>query len=132
MPEALPRTLDRLEAILGAAALDALWIFPPLVKGRKEWGLVVASCFPDEGDRRRLFTARYRAERTGKGLEVESEVSEQGEAPPDRFPRIVEGVVRRSAVELGDPEEVVIEGEIEKFRSLMEGFDPSLLETVEP
>jgi hypothetical protein len=128
----VPRTLDRLGAILGAEALDALWIFPPLVKGRKEWGLVVASCFPEEGDRRRLFTARYRAERTGKGLELESEVSEQGEAPPDRFPRIVEGVVRRSAVELGDPEEVAIEGDTDKFRSLMEGFDPSLLETVEP
>ena len=131
VPEALPRTLDRIRTLLGSEALDTLWIFPPLVKGRKEWGLIVASCFPDQGERRRLFTARYQAERTGKGLEVESEISEQGEAPPDRFPRIVEGVVRRSAVELGDPDEVAIEGDPERFRSLMDDFDPSLLEVLE-
>jgi hypothetical protein len=132
VPEALPRTLDRIGTVLGAEVLDTLWIFPPLIKGRKEWGLVVASCFVEQGERRRLFTARYSAERTGKGLDVESEISEQGEAPADRFPRMMEGVVRRSAVELGDPTEVVIEGAPDQFRSLMAGFDPAFLETVEP
>lgn len=131
VPEALPRTLDRLASRLGATALDTLWIFPPLVKGRREWGLVVASCFVEDGTRRRLLTARYSAERTGKGLEWESEISDEGDAPPDRFPRIVDGVVRRSAVELGDPTEVAIGGEEDRFRALMEEFDPAWSEIVE-
>ena len=132
MPEALPRTLDRLGSRLGPDRLDTLWIFPPLVKGRREWGLVVASCFAARDESRRsLVTARYSAERTGRGLEVEAEIQEQGEAPPDRVPRMMEGVVRRSAVELGDPREVIIEGDEAEFRTLMDEFDPTLLETVE-
>lgn len=131
VPEALPRTLDLLGRRLDPARLDTLWIFPPLVRGRREWGLVVASCFGSGDDRRRLLTARYSAERTGRGLEVESEITEEGEAPPDRIPRVVDGVVRRSGVQKGDPREVVIGGELEAFTELMREFDPTLLEVVE-
>ena len=131
VPEALPRTLDRLGRRLDPARLDTLWIFPPLVRGRREWGLVVASCFGSGDDRRHLLTARYSAERTGRGLEVESEITEEGEAPPDRIPRVVDGVVRRSGVQKGDPREVVIGGELEAFTELMREFDPTLLEVVE-
>lgn len=131
VPEALPRTLDRLGRRLDPGRLDTLWIFPPLVKGRREWGLVVASCFAAEEDRRRLLTARYAAERTGRGLDVESEITEEGEAPPDRIPRVVDGVVRRSGVQEGDPREVVIRGEPEAFLELMREFDPALLEVFE-
>ncbi len=131
VPEALPRTLDRLGRRLDPARLDTLWIFPPLVKGRREWGLVVASCFATGDDRRRLLTARYSAERTGRGLELESEITEEGEAPPDRIPRVVDGVVRRSGVQKGDPREVVIGGELEAFSELMKEFDQTLLEIVE-
>jgi hypothetical protein len=111
--------------------LDGLWIFPPLVKGRREWGLVVASCFVDQSERRSLYTARYSAERTGSGLDLETDISEQGEAPPDRFPRVVDGVVRRSGIELGEPRQVSIAGDTEAFRELMSEFDASLLEIVD-
>ena len=132
VPEALPRTLDRVGDLLGPGRLDSLWIFPPLVKGRREWGLVVASCFASDGERRVLYTARYSSERTGKGLEVDIEINAQGEAPPDRFPRVVDGVVRRSGIELGDPREVCIGGDPPSFQALMDEFDPALLEAVEP
>jgi len=79
-----------------------------------------------------LYTARYSAERTGRGLEVDTEINVQGEAPPDRFPRVVDGVVRRSGIELGDPREVRIDGDASSFRALMDEFDPALLETAEP
>lgn len=127
VPEAVPRTLVLLRDRVGAEALDRLWIFPPLVRGRKEWGLIAASCFAEDG-RRRLVTARYVAERTGRGLTFEPDVSEEGLAPQDRFPRIVGGVVDRAESELGDPREVELEGDPGKFEALMDEFDPSLLE----
>lgn len=132
VPEALPRTLRMLERRLGPETLDRVWIFPPLVRGRKEWGLVTVSRFAaDEGrvtDRRSLFSASYTAERTGKGLHLEHRLLEQGSAPPDRFPRVMDGVVRRSADELGDPREVTVEGDVTRFEELMAEFDGALFE----
>lgn len=132
VPEALPRTLRMIGERLGPESLDRLWIFPPLVRGRRERGLVAASSFhAGDGERRVLFTAPYTAERTGKGLAIEFVLNEQGEAPPDRLPRIMDGVVLRSGDELGDPREVEIAGEPERFQELMAEFDPALLEAEE-
>ena len=128
VPEALPRTLLMLGERLGPESLDRLWIFPPLVRGRKERGLVAASRFhPGDEDRRLLFTAPYVAERTGKGLELECTLEEQGEAPPDRLPRVMYGVVSRSGDELGEAREVELGGDPARFRELLEEFDPALL-----
>ena len=55
VPEALPQALGVIRERLGTGRVDALWLFPPLVRGRSERGLVVASCFVEHGDRRRLF-----------------------------------------------------------------------------
>lgn len=127
VPEAVPRALLLLRDRVGAEALDRLWIFPPLVRGRKEWGLIAASCFAEDG-RRRLVTTRYVAERTGRGLTFEPDVSEEGLAPDDRFPRMIGGVVERAESGLGDPREVELEGDPGRFQDLMDEFDPSLLE----
>lgn len=127
VPEAIPRTLVLLGERVGAEALDRVWIFPPLVRGRKEWGLIAASCFAEDG-RRRLVTARYVAERTGRGLTFEPDLTEEGLAPRDRFPRMIGGVVERAESELGDPREVELAGEPGRFEALMREFDPSLLE----
>ena len=129
VPEALPRTLAMVGERLGADSLDRLWIFPPLVRGRRESGLVAASRFhPVDEERRLLFTARYSAERTGKGLELDRRIEEQGESPPDRLPRVMVGVVRRSGDELGEAREVEIGGDPERFRALLAEFDPALYE----
>ena len=130
VPEALPRTLQELGRRLGPGEIDQLWIFPPLIKGRKEWGLVAAGCFAGEG-RRRLITARYTAERTGTELRVDRGLAEEGIAPPDRLPHVMEGVVRRSEVDLGEPKVVEIGGDADRFESLMEEFDAVLLEATE-
>lgn len=131
VPEGLPRTLQRLSATVGARELDRLWIFPPMVRGRKEWGLVAAGCFA-EGGHLRLVTASYSAERTGAGLEVDMRVREEGSAPPDRFPRVMQGVARRSELDLGEARLVEISGNQESFEDLMAEFSEDLLETVEP
>jgi len=130
VPEALPRTLQELGRRLGPEEIDQLWIFPPLIRGRKEWGLVAAGCFAEQG-RRRLITARYSAEQTGTELRVDRGLSEEGVAPPDRLPHVMEGVVRRSDIDLGEPKVVEIGGDTGKFEALMEEFDPVLLETTE-
>jgi hypothetical protein len=126
VPEAVVSTVRMVGERLGPESLDRIWIFPVRVKGRKEWGLVAASRFhPEVSGRRLLFTAPYTAERTRNGPVVESSLVEEGEAPPDRFPRVMEGVVRRSGEELGEPREFEIAGDPRKFQDLIEELSPA-------
>jgi len=127
VPEALPRTLQALARTLGIPEIDCLWLFPPLIKGRKEWGLVSVSCFAD-GGARHVLTARYAAERTGKGLTIDMGLSEEGSAPPDRLPRVMTGVSARSDLGLGEARVVEIGGREEDFQELLDEFDAELLE----
>lgn len=130
VPEAVPRAVQNLGAHYGAEALDRLWIFPPMIKGRRERGLVTASRFrPEEQDERRvLITASYLGERTGKGLTFECSIDEAGIAPPDRLPLVMEGVVRRAGEELGDAREVEIGGDPAVFQELLESLGMELLD----
>ncbi len=129
VPEALPRSLIRLRDQLGADAVDRLWIFPPVRRGRREQGLVAVSTFQD-GDRRVMVTAAYTAEHTGKGVSVDTAFTQEGEAPPELFPGVMAGVVRRagSVDGQGEPREVEIGGSSEKFEELLEEFDVNFLE----
>lgn len=127
VPEALPRAIRELGSRLGAAAIDSLWIFPPRVRGRREWGLVAAGCF-EGGTGRRLVTARYTAQRTGKGLFLDTRLVDEGVAPADRLPRVMEGVVRRGAEPLGSPLLRELGGEVKAFEALMAEFPGSLFE----
>jgi hypothetical protein len=119
VPEALGRLLALLAKRLGAESMDRIWIFPPLVKGRKEWGLVAVSCMAGDPAQRSLITARYAAELTGNGMAFEPEFLSEGIAPPDRLPQIMDGVVRRSDLQLGMPREARIGGDPDKFRDLL-------------
>ena len=112
---------------LDAGTIDCLWIFPPLVRGRREWGLVAASCFEGE-DARRLITARYSAERTGKGLFMDAQLMDEGVAPPDHLSRVMEGVAQRGPAPLGSPKMVAVGGGTEELDSLLGDYDPSLFE----
>jgi hypothetical protein len=130
VPEAIPRTVQGLGLRLDPGTLDRLWIFPPLIRGRREWGLVAASRFGTEpGDERRhLFTAPYAAERTGKGLTLDWSVIEQGASVPDRLPRVMDGVVRRAGDDLGEAREVEIAGDPTRFAALLDELGSHLLE----
>lgn len=127
VPEALPRTLREVGMRLGPAAIDRLWIFPPLVRGRREWGLVAAGCFDGAGARR-LVTARYTAARTGRGLYLDTQLLDEGVAPFDRLPRVMEGVVRRGPEPLGSPRVVELGGDADAFEDLMADFPGDLFE----
>lgn len=129
VPEAIPRTLLLVARRLGEGEIDRLWIFPPLIRGRKEWGLVAASCFT-QGGARRLFTAQYSAERAGMSLTVDTGMAEEGRTPPERLPQVMSGVARRSEIDLGEPRTIEIAGDPVRFEALMSEFNPSLLEGV--
>ncbi len=118
VPDAVGRLLRALLGRLGVESIDRIWIFPPLVKGRKELGLVAVSSFSDQPSRRNLLTARYEAELTGRGVVFETEFLSQGTAPPERLPQIMDGVVRRSELQLGLPREARIGGDPWRFRAL--------------
>ena len=96
VPEALPRMVRLVGRRLGIAEIDRLWVFPPLKQGRRESGLVAVSCYEVDEGTRRLVTASYVAERTGRGLVVEPAVQEEGSAPPETLPRVIAGVVYAS------------------------------------
>jgi hypothetical protein len=125
VPEALPRTLVHLRDRLGVERVDRLWIFPPLRRGRRERGVVAVSLFGEDG-RRRLLTLAYSSERSGLDLTLDHTFHEEGEAPPELLPRVMEGVVRRAGGGQGDPRQVEIEGEAERYEALVGEFDPSL------
>ena len=123
VPEALPRALNELTERVHPDALHRVWIFPPLRTGRRETGLIAAGCFV-EGEGRLLVTLAYRAEEAGDGVRFEASFHEEGEAPEDRIPAIMSGVVRRLAEQPGDPRAVLLDGDSERLRTLVEELSP--------
>jgi hypothetical protein len=132
VPEALTRSLIRLRDRLGVDVVDRLWIFPPVRKGRREQGLVAVSTFLVGEDRRVMITVAYTAEHTGTGVTFDAAFTQEGEAPPERFPSVMAGVVRRSGEGLGEAREVKIHGSAEKFEQLLEEGDMDFFETRDP
>jgi hypothetical protein len=130
VPEALPRVLIRLRERLSVESVDRLWIFPPSRSGRKEQGLIAVAAFLDGEERRELITVSYVAEHTGKGVTVEPSFTEEGEAPPDRFSGVMQGVVQRVGDAGGEPREIEIGGSPQKYEELLEEFDEELLQGV--
>lgn len=112
-------------------AIDRLWIFPPVRRGRREQGLVAVSTFRGSEDRRGLLTVSYNAEHTGRGVTFEPTFTDQGEAPPDRFPPVMRGVVRRADEEGEEAREVDISASAQNFEGLMEEFDDVFIEVPE-
>lgn len=132
VPEALPRTLVRLRAELGVERIDRLWIFPPVRRGRREQGLIAVSTFQEDDSRRGMVTVSYKAEQTGRGVTVEPVLTDQGEAPPDRFPPVMAGTVRRAGEASEEAREVEISASPEKFEELMEEYDDVFIRAGEP
>lgn len=127
VPEALPRTLLHTRGRLGHERMDRIWIFPPIKRGRRERGLLAVSLFLEGEERRRILTVSYTAERTGRSLTVEHAFHEEGDAPPELLPRVMEGVVRRAGEAYGDPRQVEVERDASRFDALLAEFDPALL-----
>jgi len=120
VPDAVGRVLQEIRERVDVERIDRVWVFPPLIRGRREWGLVAVSALASEETQRTLFTARYSAELQGSGTSLEFEITAEGEVPPDRLPRVMDGVVRRSDLQLGDARETEIGGDREVYSALVE------------
>jgi hypothetical protein len=116
------RLLTLMAERIGVERMDRIWLFPPLVRGRKEWGLVAVSCHTEAPPQRELITGRFVAELTGQGVSFQPELTSEGRAPPDRLPRVMDGVVRRSDLHLEVPREVALEGDPSRFESLLQEY----------
>lgn len=133
VPDAICRAGRFLGEQVMLERLDRLWVFPPSRLGRVERGLLVAALLiPEDPERRLLVTLRYTAEETGKGITFEPVLQEEGVAPPDRLPRVITGVVRRSGMEAGDPTELSLGGSPDTYSQWLAGIEQAAREETTP
>jgi hypothetical protein len=79
---------------LPAAEVDAIWTFRPLRHEGKEWGTAVLSRV--DGDRRRIYTARYVLAIKGKERgKFEASVQEVGSGPATALVQLLRDAQKR-------------------------------------
>ena len=88
------RLAQAVAEVLPPAEVDGVWAFSPLRRETKEWGTAVLSRV--DGDRRRIYTARYVLAIKGKERgKFEASVQEVGSGPLDALGRLVQEAQRR-------------------------------------
>ena len=88
------RLAQAVAEILPPAEVDGVWVFSPVRRETKEWGTAVLSRV--EGERRRIYTARYVLAIKGKERgKFETSIQEVGSGPLDAFNRLVQEAQRR-------------------------------------
>jgi hypothetical protein len=88
------RLAQAVAEILPPAEVDGVWVFSPVRRETKEWGTAVLSRV--EGERRRIYTARYVLAIKGKERgKFEASIQEVGSGPLDAFNRLVQEAQRR-------------------------------------
>jgi hypothetical protein len=80
--------------VLPPGEVDGVWIFSPLRRDGREWGTAVLSRI--DGDRRRIYTARYTLAIKGKERgKFEASVQEVGSGPVTAVARLLEDAQKR-------------------------------------
>ncbi|HEY5940314.1 MAG TPA: hypothetical protein VIT87_05800 [Gemmatimonadales bacterium] len=88
------RLAQAVAEILPPSEVDGVWAFSPVRRETKEWGTAVLSRV--DGDRRRIYTARYVLAIKGKERgKFEASVLEVGSGPLDALNRLVQEAQRR-------------------------------------
>jgi hypothetical protein len=81
------------------AEVDGVWVFRPIRQETREWGTAIVSRV--EGDRRRIYTARYvhtiKGKERGKWSGVMEEV---GSGPVEALDDLIKGVEKRADEEI--------------------------------
>ena len=81
--------------VLPISEVDDVWVFPPLRREAREWGTAVL--FRIDGERRRIYTARYLLALKGKERgRFESTVVEVGTGPREVLLRVLQEAQRRT------------------------------------
>jgi hypothetical protein len=74
--------------------IDAVWVFAPVRRESREWGTAVLSRL--DGERRRIYTARYVLAVKGKERgKFECSIQEVGVGPVDALARVLQEAQRR-------------------------------------
>lgn len=88
------RLAQAVAEVLPPDEVDAVWVFTPLRHSTKEWGTAVVSRV--DGERRRIYTARYGLAIKGKDRgKFEALVQEVGAGPLEALARLLEEAQRR-------------------------------------
>lgn len=88
------RLAQAVAELVPTAEVDAVWVFTPLRREAREWGTAVVSRI--DGERRRIYTARYVLAVKGKERgKFEASVQEVGAGPIEAFDRLVQEAHRR-------------------------------------
>ena len=88
------RLAQAVAGIMPVDEVDAVWVFSPLRRDTKEWGTAVISRI--DGERRRIYTARYGLAIKGKDRgKFEASVQEVGTGPLEALSRLLEEAHRR-------------------------------------
>ena len=98
LPDAGPgwvRLAQAVAAVVPPAEVDAVWVFSPLRRDGREWGTAVLARV--DGDRRRIYTARYMLAIKGKERgKFEASVEEVGSGPVEALDRLLHEAHRRT------------------------------------
>src|ERR687897_1869831 len=88
------RLAQAVAGIMPVDEVDAVWVFSPLRRDTKEWGTAVISRI--DGERRRIYTARYGLAIKGKDRgKFEASVQEVGTGPLEALERLLQEAQRR-------------------------------------
>ena len=83
------RLAEAVSQVLPAEEVDGVWIFAPVRRDTREWGTAVLSRV--DGERRRIYTARYVLAVKGKERgKFESTVQEVGSGPVAALARVLQ------------------------------------------
>jgi hypothetical protein len=90
------QTAQRVAEHMSPGEIDGIWLFPPVRREEREWGVAVVSRRAD-GERRRIYTASYmfivRGRERGQGRVA---VEEVGEGPKAVVSEVIRGVQERA------------------------------------
>jgi hypothetical protein len=90
------RAAQSLAEVVPATEIERIWLFPPVRREEREWGVAVVSRLSD-GERRRVYTASYmlivRGRERGQGKVA---IEEVGESPTSVVHEVVKGVQERA------------------------------------
>jgi hypothetical protein len=88
------RLAQAVAQVIPPEEVDAVWLFPPLRRDANEWGTAVLSRL--EGERRRIYTARYILAVKGKERgRFQTTVQDVGTGPVEVLTRVLQDAQRR-------------------------------------
>jgi hypothetical protein len=92
------RLAQKVAEAVAPETVSGIWVFPVLRQDQREWGTaVITSVEGQDGERCRIFTARYMLQIKGKERgRFDASVEEVGSGPLDQLPALLQAVHHRT------------------------------------